>query len=64
MIVTCPDYRDMPLAELRAEYLRWEALLARTVAGDARKAVRNCRAVVATWIARKEREREAAEMAA
>jgi hypothetical protein len=60
MIVTAKPYREMSLAELRAEYLRWSELLGHTTVASARESVIDCRAICATWIARRERDGEMA----
>ncbi len=60
--ITCPDFRDMSLPELRAEYARFTALASRTAIPSAREPVQDVAAVIATWIGR--REREAQELAA
>jgi hypothetical protein len=59
MIITAKPYRDMSLEELRGEYMRFSELHSRTTATDARESVSDVKAIIATWISR--REREAAE---
>ncbi len=62
MIIAAKPFDQMTLPELREEYLNFYALLWRTAAGDSRARVAGVCDLLATWIAR--REREAREMAA
>lgn len=59
MIITAKPYSQMTLPELRAEYLRFDALLSLTAARGPRAKVAGVCDLLARWIAKREGERAA-----
>lgn len=55
-IYTAPSYSQMTLDELRVEHTRWVAATRAGGCAASLEPAHSCRDIVATWIARRERE--------
>jgi hypothetical protein len=56
MVITAKPFGEMTLAELRKQQADYEALLSRTTVISARARVADVCDMLATWIAKRERE--------